>query len=85
MGEDTPDLLCTDRRWAAAVLAYHEALALNAEDGDAICGVTRCYEELGLTKLAASAAWWALLSSNVEEVQNRSILVLKKAYPDAFL
>ena len=79
------DALRTDRRCAAAVLAYHEALAFNAEDGDAICGVMRCYEELGLTKLAASAAWWALLSSNDEEVQNRSILVLKKAYPDAFL
>jgi len=79
------DALRTDKRWAAAVLAYHEALAFDAEDGDAICGAARCYEELGLTKLAASAGWWALLSSNDEKVQNRSILVLKKVHPDAFL
>ena len=79
------DALRTDRRWAAAVLAYHETLTFDAKDGDAICGAARSYEELGFPKLAASAAWWALLSSKDEEVQSRSVLILKKAHPDAFL
>ena len=79
------DALRTAKRWPAAVLAYHEALACDVKDGEVVCALSRCYEELGFKKLAASAAWWAILVSKDDEVQKRSNSALRRVYPDVFL
>lgn len=78
------DALRTAKQWNVAVLAYHEALTFNARDGEAICGAARCYEALGFKKLAASAAWWALLTSDDDETIKCSESVLKRIYPHVF-
>ena len=78
------DALRTAKQWSAAVLAYHEALTFNARDGEAICGAARCYEALGFKKLAASAAWWAMLTSDDDATIKCSESVLKRIYPHVF-
>ena len=79
------DALRTSKSWKIAILAYHQALMFNAHDGEAICGVARCYEALGFKELATSAAWWALLTSDVDEIRDCSTAILKRNHPHAFL
>lgn len=79
------DALRTARRWPSAVLAYHQAISLGIENGEAVCGVVRCYEAMGYKGLAGTAAWWGLLSSPEEALRGEFSKLLKRIYPDALL
>ena len=79
------DALRTDKRWVAAILAYHEVLSVDVSDVDAIYGVARCYEAMGLRKLAGAAAWWGIVASTEGLLRDEFAGMLKRVYPDAFL
>ena len=79
------DALRTDKRWVAAILAYHEVLSIDVGDIEAIYGVTRCYEAMGLKKLAAAATWWGIVASTDGSFRDEFAGMLKRVYPDAFL
>ena len=79
------DALRTAKQWNAAVLAYPQALTFNAGDGEAVCDSARYYEALGFKKLAASAAWWAMLTSDDDATIKCSESILKRIYPHVFL
>ena len=79
------DALRTARRWPSAVLAYHQAISLGIENGEAVCGAARCYEAMGYKGLAGTAAWWGLLSSPEEALRGEFSKLLKRIYPDALL
>lgn len=79
------DALRTDGRYEAAVLAYHEAICCDTKDVEAIYGLARCYEFMGFKNLAASAAWWGLLSAPDDVRREGLVSLLKRIYPDVFL
>ena len=79
------DALRTDKRWVAACLAYHEVLSADVGDIDAIYGVARCYEAMGLKKLAGAASWWGIVASTDSSLRDEFARLLKGVYPDAFL
>ena len=78
-------LIEPDKRWAAACLAYHEVLSADVGDIDAIYGVARCYEAMGLKKLAGAASWWGIVASTDSSLRDEFARLLKGVYPDAFL
>ena len=79
------DALRTGRHWPEAVLAYHQALSLDAGNCEAIYGAARCYEAMGVKGLAGAAAWWGMLSSADESLRGEFSKLLKRVCVDAFL
>lgn len=76
--------LRTGGRIEEAVLAGHEAIALDDGDYVAAWDVVRCYRLMGFNRLAAGNAWWLAVSSGDDEIRRKALSLLKEIFPDVF-
>ena len=79
------DALRTSGRYSEAAVAYQQAIALDESDSEAVMGLARACERLGLKKLAASVCWMALIQFKDDVSRAVSVDMLRKLLPDVFL